>query len=79
MKTTTIFDAEGGVLAVIDHHAGGHAILRDPSNAVHAYYDADEGCTRDAFNRIVSRGDLIERLAPLPCARTACFRSTSHR
>ena len=68
MKTTTIFDA-GRVLAVIDHHAGGHAILRDPTNAVHLYYDADEDCTRDAFNRIVSRGDLIERLASLLCTR----------
>lgn len=74
MKTTTILDTEGRVLAVIDHHAGGHAILRDPSNAVHAYYDANEDCTRDAFNRIVSRGDLIERLAPLLCARTAGVR-----
>jgi hypothetical protein len=71
MKTTTIFDADGRPLAIIDHHATGHAILRGPNNAVHAYYDADDDCTRDAFNRIVARGDQIERLVPLLCALTA--------
>jgi hypothetical protein len=69
MKTTTIFDAEGGVLARIDHHNAGHAILRGANNAVHAYYDAEDDCTRDAFNRILARGDQIERLVPILCAR----------
>jgi len=69
MKTTTIFDAEGGVLAQIDHHSAGHSILRGANNAVHAYYDAEDDCTRDAFNRILARGDQIERLVPILCAR----------
>ena len=47
MKTTTIFDADGHVLAIIDHHTTGHAILRAPNNAVHAYYDADDDCTHN--------------------------------
>jgi hypothetical protein len=31
MKTTTILDAEGRVLALIDHHRAGHAFCAVPT------------------------------------------------
>ena len=71
MKTTTIFNAEGGVLAMIEHHSAGHTILRGSNNAVHAYYDAEDDCTRDAFNRIVAHGNHIEVIVPILCALLA--------
>ncbi len=71
MKITTIFDARGRVLAYIDLHEVGGTVLRGPDRAVHAYYDAQDDCTRDAFNRILARGDHIERLVPFVCQRAA--------
>ena len=68
MRTTTIFSEYGQVLAVIDHHGTGDTVLRGPDNAVHAYYDAPEDCTLDAFNRILTRGNQISRLVPSLCA-----------
>ena len=67
MRTTTIFSEYGQVLAVIDHHVTGDTVLRGPNNAVHAYYDAAEDCTLDAFNRILARGNQIARLVPPLC------------
>jgi hypothetical protein len=71
MKTSTIFDRQCRVLAMIDHHSEGHRVLRGPNRAVHAFYDADADCTRDSLNRFVARGDQIERLVSLLCVRTA--------
>jgi hypothetical protein len=71
MRSTTIFSECGQVLAVIDYHLTGDTVLRGPNNAVHAYYDADEDCTLDAFNRILARGNQIARLVPPLCVWAA--------
>ena len=68
MKTTTIFSEYGQVLAVIDNHVTGDTVLRGSDNAVHAYYDAAEDCTLDAFNRVLASGNQISRFVAPLCA-----------